>query len=139
MQLKASTNQMYSSIFEISVATIVSFISRGLSTTGIFCYQSLSSAGVVLILPGYVICMSIVFPVIKEFIVNILPTELFFLYFTKVCGSLELASKNLIAGSVKMVYAVIYSLFLVSLSISVTCGMNLIPSSFLPILSLMNI
>ncbi|PLW04473.1 hypothetical protein PCANC_28410 [Puccinia coronata f. sp. avenae] len=84
MQLKASTNQMYSSIFEISVATIVSFISRGLSTTGIFCYQSLSSAGVVLILPGYVI----------------------------LCGSLELASKNLIAGSVKMVYAVIYSLFL---------------------------
>ncbi|KNZ55474.1 uncharacterized protein VP01_2668g1 [Puccinia sorghi] len=84
MQLKASTNQMYSSIFEISVATIVSFISRGLSTTGYFCYQSLSSAGVVLILPGYVI----------------------------LCGSLELASKNLIAGSVKMVYAVIYSLFL---------------------------
>lgn len=57
MQLKASTNQMYSSIFEISVATIVSFISRGLSTTGYFCYQSLSSAGVVLILPGYVIRM----------------------------------------------------------------------------------
>ncbi|OAV94801.1 hypothetical protein PTTG_01049 [Puccinia triticina 1-1 BBBD Race 1] len=84
MQLKASTNQMYSSIFEISVATIVSFISRGLSTTNFFCYESLSSAGVVLILPGYVI----------------------------LCGSLELASKNLIAGSVKMVYAVIYSLFL---------------------------
>ncbi|POV94419.1 hypothetical protein PSTT_16861, partial [Puccinia striiformis] len=39
---------------------------------------------VVLILPGYVI----------------------------LCSSLELASKNLIAGSVKMVYAVIYSLFL---------------------------
>ncbi|KAI9617517.1 hypothetical protein H4Q26_012813 [Puccinia striiformis f. sp. tritici PST-130] len=77
MQLKASTNQMYSSIFEISVATIVSFISRGLSTTGYFCYESLSSAGVVLILPGYII----------------------------LCGSLELASKNLIAGSVKMVYA----------------------------------
>ncbi|KAA1096954.1 hypothetical protein PGT21_032365 [Puccinia graminis f. sp. tritici] len=84
MQLKASTNQMYSSIFEISVATIVSFISRGLSTTNYFCYESLSSAGVVLILPGYII----------------------------LCGSLELASKNLIAGSVKMVYAVIYSLFL---------------------------
>lgn len=28
------------------------------------------------------------------------------------CGSLELASKNLIAGSVRMVYAIIYSLFL---------------------------
>jgi uncharacterized membrane protein YjjB (DUF3815 family) len=29
-----------------------------------------------------------------------------------VCGSLELASKNMIAGSVRMVYAIIYSLFL---------------------------
>lgn len=84
MQLKASKNQLYSSIFEISVATLVSFISRGLAKTGYFCYESLSSSGVVLILPGYVI----------------------------LCGSLELASKNMIAGSVKMIYAVIYSLFL---------------------------
>lgn len=29
-----------------------------------------------------------------------------------VCGSLELASKNMIAGSVRMVYAIIYSLFI---------------------------
>lgn len=29
-----------------------------------------------------------------------------------VCGSLELASRNLVAGSVKLVYAIIYSLFL---------------------------
>ena len=29
-----------------------------------------------------------------------------------VCGSLELQSKNIVAGSVRMVYAVIYSLFL---------------------------
>lgn len=28
------------------------------------------------------------------------------------CGSLELASKNIVAGSVRMVYAIIYSLFL---------------------------
>lgn len=31
---------------------------------------------------------------------------------SSVCGSLELASKNMIAGSVRMVYAIIYSLFL---------------------------
>ncbi|EGG10445.1 uncharacterized protein MELLADRAFT_33673 [Melampsora larici-populina 98AG31] len=84
MQLRATKNQMYSNIFEISIATLVSFVARGLSTTQFFCYESLSSAGVVLILPGYTI----------------------------LCGSLELASKNLIAGSVRMVYAVIYSLFL---------------------------
>ncbi|CAH7682335.1 hypothetical protein BY996DRAFT_4591786 [Phakopsora pachyrhizi] len=84
MQLRATGNQMYSNIFEISIATLVSFVSRGLSTTDYFCYESLSSAGVVLILPGYTI----------------------------LCGSLELASKNLVAGSVRMVYSVIYSLFL---------------------------
>jgi hypothetical protein len=31
-----------------------------------------------------------------------------------VCGALELASKNIVSGSVRMVYAIIYSLFLVS-------------------------
>jgi len=40
----------------ISIATVVSFTARGLATTGIFCYQAVASAGVVLILPGYVIC-----------------------------------------------------------------------------------
>ncbi|KAE8209755.1 hypothetical protein CF327_g6297 [Tilletia walkeri] len=80
----ARKNAMYSNIFEISVAIIISFISRGLSTTGLFCYQSIASSGVILVLPGYII----------------------------LCGSLELASKNMIAGSVRMVYAIIYSLFL---------------------------
>ena len=80
----AKNNAMYSNIFEISVAILISFISRGLSTSGVFCYQAIASSGVVLVLPGYVI----------------------------LCGSLELASKNLIAGSVRMVYAIIYSLFL---------------------------
>jgi len=80
----ARKNAMYSNIFEISVAIIISFISRGLSTTELFCYQSIASSGVILVLPGYII----------------------------LCGSLELASKNMIAGSVRMVYAIIYSLFL---------------------------
>ncbi|CAD6577107.1 MAG: hypothetical protein CYPHOPRED_000161, partial [Cyphobasidiales sp. Tagirdzhanova-0007] len=75
---------MYSNIFEISIATIASFVARGLCTTNYFCYPALASAGVVLILPGYTI----------------------------LCGSLELASRNLVAGSVRMVYAIVYSLFL---------------------------
>ncbi|KAK9895646.1 DUF1212-domain-containing protein [Cystobasidium minutum MCA 4210] len=74
----------YSNIFEISVATVTSFIARGLSTTQYFCYPALASSGVVLILPGYAI----------------------------LCGSLELATKNIVTGSVRMVYAIIYSLFL---------------------------
>ncbi|PWN93324.1 DUF1212-domain-containing protein [Acaromyces ingoldii] len=80
----AGKNQMYSNVFEISMAIIISFVSRGLSSTGVFCYQAIASSGVILVLPGYVV----------------------------LCGSLELASKNMIAGSVRMVYAIIYSLFL---------------------------
>ncbi|KAH7343993.1 hypothetical protein B0J17DRAFT_644935 [Rhizoctonia solani] len=76
----ASKSALYSNVFEISAAMMVSFVARGLSSvpSGIFCYSAISSAGVVLILPGYMV----------------------------LCSSLELASKNLISGSVKMVYAI---------------------------------
>lgn len=46
-------------IRRISIATLVSFAARGLDQTDIFCYQAISSAGVVLVLPGYVIRKSI--------------------------------------------------------------------------------
>ena len=45
---------------------VISFVARGLATTNIFCYQSVASAGVVLILPGYAICQSHVFLVADE-------------------------------------------------------------------------
>jgi len=80
----ARRNAVFSNIFEISIACLISFVSRGLSTTNLFCYEALSSAGVVLVLPGFIV----------------------------LCGSLELASRNLIAGSVRMVYSIIYTLFL---------------------------
>jgi uncharacterized membrane protein YjjB (DUF3815 family) len=41
---------------------------------------------------------------------------------TTVCGSLELASKNIMSGSVRMVYAIIYSLFL---GFGITIGSDL--------------
>jgi uncharacterized membrane protein YjjB (DUF3815 family) len=41
---------------------------------------------------------------------------------TAVCGSLELASKNIMSGSVRMVYAIIYSLFL---GFGITIGSDL--------------
>ncbi|KAF8607840.1 DUF1212-domain-containing protein [Ceratobasidium sp. AG-I] len=92
----ASKSALYSNVFEISAAMMVSFVARGLSSipSGIFCYSAISSAGVVLILPGFLV----------------------------LCSSLELASKNLISGSVKMVYAIVYSLFL---GFSLTIGSDL--------------
>ena len=85
----------------ISIATVISFTARGLSTTGIFCYQAVASAGVVLILPGYTIRKHVALLELK----------------LAVCGSLELASKNIVSGSVRMVYSIIYSLFLVRSSL----------------------
>ncbi|UZJ57193.1 hypothetical protein CBS101457_006513 [Exobasidium rhododendri] len=80
----AGNNPMFSNVFEITAAIIISFLARCLSTRSVFCYQATASAGLILVLPGYII----------------------------LCGSLELASKNIIAGSVRMVYAIIYALFL---------------------------
>ncbi|KAL1946738.1 hypothetical protein VTO73DRAFT_14842 [Trametes versicolor] len=87
MQIGVATkSQLYANVFEISVTIIISFAARGLSSirSQIFCYTAISSAGIVGILPGYLILSS----------------------------SLELASKNIVCGSVKMVYALIYTLFL---------------------------
>lgn len=87
LQLRAADKSaMYANVFEISVSILISFAARGLSTIPghLFCYESISSSGVVLILPGYLI----------------------------LCSALELASKNIVNGSVRMIYAIIYSLFL---------------------------
>ncbi|CAE6415097.1 unnamed protein product [Rhizoctonia solani] len=92
----ASANPLYSNIFEISAAMMMSFVARGLSSINgnLFCYSAISSASVVLILPGSIVLSS----------------------------SLELASRSLVSGSVKMVYAIVYSLFL---GFSLTIGSDL--------------
>ncbi|CAA7259888.1 unnamed protein product [Cyclocybe aegerita] len=87
LQLRvAGKSALYANVFEITVSIVVSFVARGLSSirSQIFCYTAISSSGIVGILPGYLILSS----------------------------SLELASKNIVCGSVKMVYALIYTLFL---------------------------
>ena len=78
------TTELYSNVFEIVFATLNSFIAAALQYTGYFCYAAVVSGSIVLILPGFIV----------------------------LSGSLELQAKNLIAGSVRLVYALIYSLFL---------------------------
>lgn len=92
----AKKNAMFSNFVEITSAIFVAFTARGLSSLpqGIFCYSAVASAGVVKLLPKYMI----------------------------ICGSLELASKQVMTGSVKMVYAIIWSLFL---GFSITLGSDL--------------
>ncbi|CAD6884752.1 unnamed protein product [Tilletia controversa] len=86
------TTELYSNVFEIVFCVLNSFVAAALHSTGIFCYSSVVSGSIVLILPGFIV----------------------------LSGALELQSKNLIAGSVRLVYAIIYSLFLgMGLSIGV--------------------
>lgn len=88
MQLyMAPMSRTYSNVFEIVAAVLLSFIARGLGSIqggGLFCFSALAQSSIALILPGWLV----------------------------LCSALELQSKSMVAGSVRMVYAVIYSLFL---------------------------
>ncbi|KAK6199249.1 uncharacterized protein RJT21DRAFT_121554 [Scheffersomyces amazonensis] len=83
----SSMSNLYSSVFEVTASIVVSFIARGIGSIrggNLFCFAAIVQGSLALILPGYII----------------------------LCGSLELQSRNIVAGSVRMFYAIIYSLFL---------------------------
>lgn len=83
----SSKSNLYSSFFEVAASIAVSFISRAIGSIKggkLFCFGAIAQGSLAFILPGYII----------------------------LCGSLELQAKNLVAGSVRMFYAIIYSLFL---------------------------
>lgn len=84
----APRSTLYNNVFEVTASIVVSFLSRAFGSIGknqdIFCFAAIAQSALALILPGYII----------------------------LCGSLELQSRNIVAGSVRMFYAIIYSLFL---------------------------
>ncbi|KAJ8591269.1 DUF1212-domain-containing protein [Rhizopogon salebrosus TDB-379] len=84
IQLLSVRNELYGNVFEITVATLLSFVSAALASSRHFCYSAVASSSVVLILPGFIV----------------------------LCGSLELSSRSLVAGAVRLCYALMYSLFL---------------------------
>ena len=93
----APYSDLYSNIFEISAAVLTSFLARAFGSIqggNLFCFSALAQSSIALILPGY----------------------------TVLCGSLELQSRNMVAGSVRMVYAIIYSFFL---GFGITIGSSL--------------
>ncbi|KIW03651.1 uncharacterized protein PV09_04974 [Verruconis gallopava] len=98
LQLKvAPRSDLYANVFEIVAAAITSFLARAFGSISrpdgsrYFCFSALAQSSIALILPGY----------------------------TVLCASLELQSRSIVAGSVRMVYAIIYSLFL---GYSITIG-----------------
>ncbi|KAH7886562.1 hypothetical protein F5I97DRAFT_1926861 [Phlebopus sp. FC_14] len=84
IQLLSVRNELYGNVFEITIATLLSFASAALASTKHFCYSAVASSSVVLILPGFIV----------------------------LCGSLELSSRSLVAGAVRLCFALMYSLFL---------------------------
>ena len=80
-------SELYAHVFETSATVLTSFLSRAVGSIdngNLFCFSAISQASIVLILPG----------------------------FTITTAALELQSKNIVSGSVRMVYAIIYTLFL---------------------------
>ncbi|KAG9081112.1 hypothetical protein FRC06_005813, partial [Ceratobasidium sp. 370] len=84
VQNLSARNDLYSNVFEITIASLLSFISGAFAASQHVCYAAVASGSVVLILPGYIV----------------------------LCGSLELASRSIISGSVRLCYSIIYSIFL---------------------------
>ncbi|KAK8200695.1 hypothetical protein M8818_006010 [Zalaria obscura] len=84
----AARNPLYSNVLEVTAALVTSFGARAFATIGggqkYFCFAAIAESSITLILPGYIV----------------------------LCGALELQSKSLTAGSTRLFYAVIYSLFL---------------------------
>ncbi|KAI9158154.1 hypothetical protein HJFPF1_06144 [Paramyrothecium foliicola] len=83
----APSNELYAHVFEVSAAVITSFLARGFGSIRngeLFCFSALAQSSIALILPGYMV----------------------------LCSSLELQSQKIVAGSVRMVHALIYTLFL---------------------------
>ncbi|KAI2632243.1 DUF1212-domain-containing protein [Hypoxylon sp. NC1633] len=83
----APRSDLYNNVFEITAAVLTSFLSRAFGSIqggNLFCFSSLAQSSIALILPGWFV----------------------------LCSALELQSRALVPGSIRMVYAIIYSLFL---------------------------
>ncbi|KAG0240777.1 hypothetical protein BGX31_001665 [Mortierella sp. GBA43] len=74
----------YAHICEITMSVVVAFVAEALSHKTSVCQSAVKMAGIVIILPGYTIT----------------------------CAILELSSRHIISGSVRLFYAVVFSLLL---------------------------
>ncbi|RYO81116.1 hypothetical protein DL766_003133 [Monosporascus sp. MC13-8B] len=83
----APASTVYNNVFEVTATIVTSFAARALGSIrggGLFCFSAMAQSSIALILPGWLV----------------------------LCAALELQSKALVPGSIRMVFAIIYSLFL---------------------------
>ncbi|KAF9816966.1 hypothetical protein IEO21_03731 [Rhodonia placenta] len=84
--VSSKSGTIYANVWDTTVTVGISFAARGLSSirSQVFCYSAISSSAIIGILPGFLV----------------------------LCSALELGSKNLVCGSVNLVYALIVTLFI---------------------------
>jgi uncharacterized membrane protein YjjP (DUF1212 family) len=85
----AAGSELYGYVFELTSAILISFLGRALGSVQWgagdgFCFSAIAQASLVMILPGFTITTS----------------------------ALELQSNNIVSGAVRLVYGIIYTLFL---------------------------
>ncbi|KAG6010795.1 hypothetical protein E4U21_004183 [Claviceps maximensis] len=83
----APMSNMYNNVFEVTATIVVSFLARAFGSIkggDLFCFSALAQSGIVMLLPGYSV----------------------------LCSALELQSRAIVPGSIRIVYAIIYSLLL---------------------------
>ncbi|CAI7617532.1 unnamed protein product [Penicillium glandicola] len=90
----APRSVLYSNVFEVTSTVVTSFVARAFGSIAIgvvdgkpqylFCFSAIAQSSIALILPGFLV----------------------------LCSSLELQSHQIIAGSIRMVYALLFSLFI---------------------------
>lgn len=93
----APKSNLYSNVFEVSATVIVSFMGRAFGSIGgkdMFCFSAITQGGIVMLLPGYSV----------------------------LCSALELQARAIVPGSIRIVYAIIYSLLL---GFGITVGASL--------------
>lgn len=83
----APLSKTYSTVFEITATILMSFLARAFGSIhngSIFCFSAIAQSAIAMILPGWLVLSS----------------------------ALELQSRAIVPGSIRLVFAIIYSLFL---------------------------
>jgi uncharacterized membrane protein YjjP (DUF1212 family)/uncharacterized membrane protein YjjB (DUF3815 family) len=83
----APLSKTYSTVFEITATILMSFLARAfgsINNGNLFCFSAIAQSSIALILPGWLVLSS----------------------------ALELQSRAIVPGSIRLVFAIIYSLFL---------------------------
>ncbi|KAK1964921.1 DUF1212-domain-containing protein [Colletotrichum sublineola] len=83
----AANSSLYRNVLEVTATVLVSFLARAFGSINggnLFCFSAMAQSGIVMLLPGYLV----------------------------LCSALELQSRAIVPGSIRIVYAIIYSLFL---------------------------